>query len=140
MPSISALSLSITGPPAGSPVTLDVSYSATFSVIERFLADNGLGFEERIQIIGDDPGEATDLVLHTLSSQMIVLAPGQLVVNRSRQITVARGSLNEDPGGTGTPFPFPNVDELFARVEIHYAGLISGPSRADSPVQSILVV
>jgi|GEM_PF-2437676 len=144
MPSISLLSLSITAPPVGSTVTLDVSYSAKFSALERFLADHGLGFDERIQIIGDDPGEATDLLLHTFPSQMITLAPGQLLVTRSRQITVPRGSLNEDPGGGGGPSPWPpwppNVDELFARVEILYAGLSSGPSRADSPVKSITVV
>jgi hypothetical protein len=144
MPSISLLSLSITGSAVGSTVTLDVSYSAKFSALEQFLADHGLGFAEGIQIIGDDPGEASDLVLHTFPSQMIALTPGQLLVTRSRQITVPRSSLNEDPGRAPSPgrFPpgLPNVDELFARVEILYAGLSSGPSRADSPVKSITVV
>jgi hypothetical protein len=95
-----------------------------------------------IQIIGDDPGEASDVVLHTFPSELIALAPGQLVVDRARQITVARSSVNEDPGGEPGPGPFhpPNADELFARVEILYAGLNSAPFRADSAVKTITVI
>jgi hypothetical protein len=140
MPSITGLTLSITGTPLSSSVTLVVSYTANLSAIERFLADNGLGFQENIQIIGDDPGEATDLVLHAFPSQLIALAAGQLVVARSRQITVPRSTLNEDPGHVGPgPIGLPNADELFARVEIPYVGLLSGPARADSPVKTITV-
>ena len=141
MPSITSLSLSLTTP-AALTVTLSVSYTVNLSAAERFLADHGLGFVERIQIIGDDFGEASDLVLHTFPSQLIAFAPGQSVVARSRQITVTRSSLNEDPGpvpGPTSPFPQPNPDELFARVEIPYVGLNSTPARADSAVQTITV-
>lgn len=142
MPTITNLALSITTTSPLSTVTLGVTYTVTFSAVERYLADHGLGFVERIQIIGDDPGEASDLVLHTLPSQLIALAPAQVVVTRARQITVTRGSLNEDPGPTPGPGPIhlPNADELFARVEIPYVGLGSAPARADSPVKTITVV
>src|SRR4051812_11227975 len=141
MPSIASLTLSIAAP-TFQTVTLSVTYTAKFSAIEEFLADHGLGFEERIQIVGDDPGEASDVVLHTFPSQLITLTPGQLLVNRARQITVARSSLNEDPGVEPGPGPFhlPAADELFARLEIPYVGLNSAPIRADSAVKTITVV
>jgi hypothetical protein len=110
------------------------------------LAANGLIFEERIQIIGDDPGELSDVTLHTFQSQVIPVSAGSgdLAVNRSRSLTVAGGTLNEDPGGTrippSNPFPTPNSDEIFARIEVTYVGLNAGPARTDSPVRTITVV
>jgi hypothetical protein len=141
MPSISGATLSLSGS-AWANVTLDVTYTATFSSVERFLAANGLIFEERIQIIGDDPGELSDVTLHTFQSQVIPVSAGSgdLAVNRSRSLTVAGGTLNEDPGGTGIPFPIPNSDEIFARIEVAYVGLNAGPARTDSPVRTITVV
>ena len=138
MPSISGATLSLSGS-AWANVTLDVTYTATFSSVERFLAANGLIFEERIQIIGDDPGELSDVTLHTFQSQVIPVSAGSgdLAVNRSRSLTVAGGTLNEDPGGTGFPFPIPNSDEIFARIEVAYVGLNAGPARTDSPVRTI---
>jgi hypothetical protein len=136
MPSITDLTFSISAAtPTASSRTLQVSYTAVFSPIEQFLAGNGLQFEERIQIVGDDPGEASDQVLHALPPELIAPPAGQQAVARTRQITVARSSLNEDPGSTpvtpGSPFSLPNVDEVFARVELAYVGL--APSmRADS--------
>lgn len=142
MPSITDLALGVSGS-GWSDVTLTVTYSAGISPVELFLLQNGLKLEERIQIIGDDPGDSTDVVLHTFQSQVIVVWPGQTKVARSRQIVVARGTLNEDPatsgggGWGGWNWPVPDPDELLARVEIVYVGLSMGPVRADSPVQTI---
>jgi hypothetical protein len=138
MPSITDLAFSISPTSPGvSPRTLQVSYTAVFSPIEQFLAGNGLQFEERIQVIGDDSGEATDQPLHALPPELIALQAGQQAVARTRQIVVASGSLDEDPGSTpiapGSPISLPNVDEVFARVEIAYVGLAPS-TRADSVV------
>lgn len=144
MPTISNLSFTVSSRDF-STVTLDVAYTVQRTDVERFLGDHGLGFEERIRIIGDDPGEATDQVMHTFATQLIAFAPGELVATRSRQITVPRSSLNEDPGGRSTipgqSFPTtPNPDQLFARVEVAYVGLSTPPATAESPVQVITVV
>lgn len=145
MPTISWLTLKVDGS-TWSQVTLEVSYAAGFSPIEQFLAANGLEFEERVQIIGHDAAGAPEQVLHTFQSQRIP-APtaGRPVVARNRTLTVARSTLNEDPGtvpyqggwgGTGG-WSLPDADEFFARVEVAYIGLNPGSSRADSAVQVI---
>jgi hypothetical protein len=137
MPSISETRLAISG--SWGTVTLTVTYTATLSALEVHLAEHGLGFEERIQIIGDDPGTETDVILHALQPELIPLIGGQTTVLRSRQISVARASLNEDPavpGGT-SPYPLPQPDELLARIEVAYVGLSTEPATADSPVITI---
>jgi len=143
MPTISNLTFAISSRDF-SNVTLDVAYTVQRTTLERFLGDHGLGFEERIRIIGDDPGEATDQVMHALPSVLIGFEPGELVATRARQVTVPRSSLNEDPGMRQLPgqsFPTtPNPDQLFARVEVGYVGLSTPPTTADSPVQVITVV
>lgn len=144
MPTISWLTLDVTGS-GWSDVTLEVSYNAGFSPIEQFLAANGLQFEERVQIIGHDEPGAPEQVLHTFQSQRIQ-APtaGPAYVSRSRTITVARGTLNEDPGtvpyqGGWGGWRVPDADEFFARVEVAYVGLNPGTSHADSAVHVITV-
>ena len=99
MPSITALVFSISAAsPTASARTLQVSYTAVFSPVEQFLAGNGLQFQELIHIVGDDPGEATDQVLHTLPPELIAPPAGQQALARSRQLVVSSSSLNEDPG------------------------------------------
>jgi hypothetical protein len=144
MPTISNLTLAVTGN-SWSDITLAVDYTVTFSPVELFLASNGLAFQERIQIVGDDPGDATDVVLHTFQAQSIPAAPGS--VKRSRSITVKSGTLNEDPGNVytqggswgGWAPSRPDADELFARVEVAYVGLNPGSVTADSAVSTITV-
>lgn len=142
MPAISNVSLTVTGS-TWTDFTLDVSYTVSFSPLERFLAANGLSFEERIQIVGDDAGDATDVVLHTFQAQAIPAAPG--AINRKRSITVSSGTLNEDPGRIptnggglgGWTTTKPDADEILARVEVGYIGLSTGPLRVDSPVHTL---
>ena len=145
MPAITNLSFSITSSDFTN-VTLDVAYTVQRSALERFLGEHGLGFDERIQIVGDDPGEVTDQVLHTFPAEVVVFAPGELVASRSRRITVRRSSLNEDPGtrpslNPGQFFPsLPNPDQLFARVEVRYVGLDTVRVSSDSEVRTLTVV
>ena len=138
MPSITDLTFIISAAASASTRTLRVGYTAVFSPIEQFLAGNGLQFEERIQIIGDDLGEATDQVLHALPPELIAPPAGQATVARIREITVSRSSLDEDPGSTpvspGSPLKLPNPDEVFARVELAYV-VLAPSTRADSAVR-----
>jgi hypothetical protein len=153
MPVINGLTLNVSGNSSSSAwtsanVTLNVAYTATFSTIERFLAANGLVFEERIQIVGDDPGEATDKVMYTFPAEGLQIAAGtgNLTVSRNRSITVSDGVLDEDPdvvrypsqpGGWPRLVWNPDADELFARVEVAYVGLNPHQVRADSPVRTL---
>ena len=110
MPTIAnqTLKLQVTG----DNVTIDVTYNANFSAFERFLAQGGLRFRERIRVIGDDAGTATDMILHTFPPQNISVTSGTtpLTVPRSRSLTVTRASLQEDVGS--------DDDEIECTIEI----------------------
>jgi hypothetical protein len=97
---------------AGTNVTIAVTYNANFSAFDRFLAQGGLRFRERIRVIGEDPGTATDMILHTFPLQNIPVTSGTtpLTVPRSRSLTVPRASLQEDVGS--------DDDEIDCRIEI----------------------
>jgi len=142
MPTISNVTFSISSRDFTN-VTLDVGYTIQRTALERFLGDHGLAFEERIRIIGDDPGEATDQVMHALAAQQVPFPAGELVATRTRQVTVPKSSLNEDPGMRRVPgqtFPtMPNPDQLFARVEVGYVGLTTPPTIVDSAIREITV-
>jgi hypothetical protein len=99
-------------------VTLVVSYNATFGPVERHLAAHGLVFEERITVIGEDPGRATDLVLHEFPVETIPVTAGTepLTVRRQRTMTVGRVSLRED----FEPFAH---DEIDCRIDVAAIGL-----------------
>lgn len=142
MPTITDTRLTVSGAGWTGSVTLTVTYTATFSALENHLAEHGLGFEERIQIIGDDAGTETDVILHTFEPNAIALPVGVTTMPRSRQISVSGGSLNEDPaspGGWGSGWnpPVPQPDELVARIQLSYVGLSTEPAIADSPVVTL---
>jgi hypothetical protein len=118
MPTLSDATLScleVAG--AQQSICLEISYSVLFSPLERFLAANGLVFEERITIWGEDPGASADVALHVLPPTQIDIQHGEgpLRVPRSRTLVVSRSSLREDRG-------FGN-DELDARIELVAVGL-----------------
>jgi hypothetical protein len=66
-------------------------------------------------------------------------------VSRKRTLTVKGSTLNEDPDttsysgswGSGWPTYRPDPDELFARVELTYAGLGPELLRSDSAVVTL---
>lgn len=122
MPNISDLAFSITSRDFAN-VVLDVSFSVQRTALERFLGEHGLEFEERIWIMADDPGVASDQVMHTFTSQLIAFAPGELVATRARQVTVP-----------------PRADQLFARVEVRYVGIGTPRATADSAISTTTVV
>jgi hypothetical protein len=80
----------------GANTTIRVQYNVTFSAFERFLAANGLVFQERIAVFGvDPPGSTTGTNLVNFPSQNLTLDGMPLV--RDRSLTVPRLTLNEDP-------------------------------------------
>ena len=93
---------------AGNNVTINVAYTAIFSAFDRFLAQNGLRFRERIRVIGEDPGTATDRILHTFPGENISVTGG--TIPRNRSLTVTRASLQEDVGS--------DDDEIDCTIEI----------------------
>lgn len=144
MATISGCNLGLSGQ-MWADVTLTVSYVLTLTPLELYLAEHGLGFEERVQLVGDDEGTSTDVVLHTFQSQLLPVAPGQATYVRTRQVTVRGGTLNEDPatpgwsgGGWGGWAPaVPQPDELVAHVEVVYVGMGALTTSAHSPVLTV---
>jgi hypothetical protein len=98
-------------------VTLDVTYSVTFSALERYLAQHGLVFQERITIIGEDPGTMADVVLHVLPTEPIEIPSGttELEVSHRRTVVVSRASLREDS--------IVSNDEISCLIELQAVGL-----------------
>lgn len=101
-------------------VTVKVTYQAVFSPFERHLASNGLVFRERITVLGMDPPNATTggTVLHTFPSQNLQVTAGTTpqTINRSREISVSRASLQEDPNPG-------DADEIRCRIRIEPIGM-----------------
>lgn len=112
MPTISATNLVLTT--VDTNTTINVTYNATFSPFERFLAANGMVFREQITVIGvDPPGGTTGTILATFGYVILPVTAGAVpqTIARNRSMTVSRSSLQEDPA------PGDN-DEIRCRVEI----------------------
>ena len=112
MPSLSVPQLAVTL--SGTDVRITVSYDGSWTVVDRFLWDNGLVFREDLEIIGEDAGTGGDLVLHKLST---IIGPGGsgLAFTRNPSFTVTRASLQEDVGS--------DADEITCRVTVTPIGL-----------------
>jgi hypothetical protein len=116
MPSTNSRNLTLTT--VDSNVTVNVTYNAVFSQLERHLAAQGLSFRERISVLGVDPsGGTTGTVLHNFGAQNIPVSDGagSVSVPRNRSITVSRASLQEDVAAGDT-------DEIRARIAIELIG------------------
>lgn len=117
----------------GANTTINVTYNAVFSPLERFLAANGLVFEERISVIGvDPPGDTTGTTLSNFAVQNLPVTAGVVpqTIARNRSLTVTRASLQEDAG-------LGDNDEIRSRIVIRPVGL---PSEiTDFTDQEILV-
>jgi hypothetical protein len=99
--------------------TIDVTYTANFSVFERHLAHLGLVFKERIRVIGVDPAfSTTGSGIVSFEAQNIQVTDGNVPqsINRTRSLTVLRSSLQEDPA-------LGDTDEIRCRIRIAAIGL-----------------
>jgi hypothetical protein len=115
-----------TAHPAGT-VRIDVSYHAVFSALERHLGQHGLGFVERITVLGMDFGVGTEIrqLAGIFPPQPIQLTLGTTpeTVLRARSVTVERGQLVEDPTAGPNPLTAKYDDEIACRIEIEPIGL-----------------
>ncbi len=119
MPEIRSPQLSLTT--VDDRVTIEVSYAAALTPLERFLASRGLRFRDSVTIEGDDTAEDptpfTPVVLPSPDPALIPVTAGddELEVPRMFTVTCARGELQEDPGH--------DADELVARIDIGVEGM-----------------
>lgn len=117
MPTTSNRNLTLTT--TGDQVNIRVEYDAVFTQFERFLAENGLVFQERIRILGvDPPGSTIGIILITFVIGPMPVTPGagSQTIHRDRNINVTRASLQEDAG-------LGDADEIRASIEIIPIGI-----------------
>ena len=99
MPTINSASLTLTT--VGVNTTINVTYNAVFSVLERRLAGLGLVFRDRIAVIGvDTPPDPTGGVITSLASINLAVTDGAApqTIPRTASKTVLRSLLQEDIG------------------------------------------
>jgi hypothetical protein len=109
-------------------VRVNVRYRLNPSQNERL---NGSVFRENIQLIGDDPGVATDVVISAIPESLFRVSSSTLVVDRSRIIDVLKSAMNEDPAFLATGAE--SVDEVFARISVVYGGSAPIPPEIPTP-------
>jgi hypothetical protein len=117
MASVLAPNLTLTT--VGSNVTINVTYTAQASQLERFLVANGMAIQERITVIGiDPPGGITGTTITFMPTQTLPVTGGAGPLNlaRNRTITVTRAVLQED-AGVG------DADEVRCKIELRPIGL-----------------
>jgi hypothetical protein len=141
MPTIQNPTLKLTKAFGTSPVRVDVAYVVTFSPVELFLLANGLVIQERIHLIGDDEAASGGAPVYSTPPEPLAPGPGEVQITRTKQLSLSKGQLDEDPGTAplnwggfnGTTFTTPNADELIARIELNYVGL-TARTQADTAV------
>jgi hypothetical protein len=109
---------SLTLTTVGPNTTIEVQYTAQFTVFERRLAGLGLVFREQISVIGiDPPGGTTGSVINQFPFQNLPVTDGAVVqtIPRVRTLTVPRASLQEDSAAG-------DDDEIRCRINIASVG------------------
>jgi hypothetical protein len=98
MPTITEQNLSLDHQIPEGVVTITVRYRAHFTEIDRFLDQHGLRFTEKIRVVGQDDGTATDVTLARFPNEIIPTSGGTtpLTVQRERSLTVSRASLQRE--------------------------------------------
>jgi hypothetical protein len=102
----------------GANTTIQVTYTAEFTVFERHLVGLGLVFREQIAVIGiDPPNSLTGFVLTSFPAQILPVNDGVVVqvIPRVRDLIVPRLALQEDAVG--------DPDEIRCRINIAAIGL-----------------
>lgn len=133
MATISNLSLNVENLNA-TTVKVTVKYRLTPSAIEKLA---GTVFSENIQLIGDDPGVAGDIVITTFTPDAFAVSSSTLNVERTRTKNVSKSAMNEDPEFQTTGAEV--VDETFARITLAYAASAPIPPTLPSPAITNIV-
>ena len=109
-------------------VKITVKYTLTPTAIEKLA---GTVFSENIQLIGDDPGVASDIVITTFPADAFAVSNATPTVNRTRTRNVLKSAMNEDPEFLTTGAEV--IDETFARITLAYAANAPVPPSLPSP-------
>lgn len=115
-------------------VKLTVKYTLTPNGIEKLA---GTVFSENIQLIGDDPGVLTDIVITNFSGDAFAVSNATPTVARTRTRNALKSALNEDPAFASTGAEL--SDEVFARITLSYAASPPIPPALPSPVSTNIV-
>jgi len=135
MATISSPSLLIeTIPGSSTTVKLTVKYTLTPTAIEKLA---GTVFSENIQLIGDDPGVAGDIVITNFPADAFAVGSATSTVSRTRTRNVSKSAMNEDPAFQTTGAE--TIDETFARITLAYAASAPSPPTLPSPASTNIV-
>lgn len=117
-------------------VTVTVRYTLLPNRIEKLA---GSVFSENIQLIGDDPGVAGDIVITNFPVDAFAVSDATPLtgVVRTRSRRVLKSALNEDPQFLTTGAEV--VDETFARITLTYAANPPDPPALPGPTSTNLV-
>ena len=80
-------------------VKLTVKYTLTPNAVEKLA---GTVFSENIQLIGDDPGVVSDIVITTFPGDAFAVSNATPTVSRTRTRNVSKSAMNEDPNFAST--------------------------------------
>ena len=127
MATISAASLTVANVNA-TTVKATVKYTLTPNAIEKLA---GTVFTENIQLIGDDPGVLTDVVVAAFPLQAYAVSAATPTVMRTLSRNVLKSSMNEDPAFLANGAEDP--DEVFGRIVLSYAASAPTPPAIPPP-------
>ena len=113
---------------------MTVKYRLTPSTIEKLA---GTVFSENIQLIGDDPLVAGDIVITNFTSDAFAVSDSTTNVERIRTKNVSKSAMNEDPEFQTTGAEV--VDETFARITLAYAASPPAPPTLPPPAITAIV-
>lgn len=116
-------------------VKLTVKYTLTPSAVEKLA---GTVFTENIQLIGDDPGAANDIVITSFPAANFAVSSATLTVPRARSRNVLKSAMNEDAAFAANGAEL--SDEVFARIALAYAANPPIPPALPSPAPATNIV
>lgn len=151
MPSLSKPTLKLT--PNGDTVNGLVTYTITFSPIERFLSANGLEIRRSVKLFGPDNPPNGEFLATVVDDLLVVPPTGPLTLDAVHEFSMARSTLDENPriapyGYTHTIItPFKRLqwvtdyygypDYIHALVNASYVGLDLSATAQESEVQML---
>ena len=117
-------------------VTVKVTYNLLPSAIEKLA---GTVFSETIQLIGNDPGVVSDIVITTFLADAFAVnaATPNTGVARTRTRNVLKSAMNEDPEFLTTGAEV--IDQTFARIILAYAASPPIPPALPPPTNTPFV-
>ncbi len=127
MANISGAALNVTNVNA-TTVLATVTYTLTPTQVEKLA---GTVFNENLQLIGDDAGVLTDIVISNFPAQSFAVSAATPTVLRTRTRNILKSAMNEDPAFLANGSE--QSDEVFTRVTLSYAANAPNPPTLPAP-------